>query len=197
MSCASVSFHSRPENSHSTHVQGDSSLNIMKFRDIYLCDSPRHVVITTAFIYANSTLCLVITALDSWLYGRGFNSRPPQQILGYVTVFGHANHISIAPSHQGQLNLLSSAGREMSTIQKCGDALRLGSKGRYGSFHLWINVWVAGKAVWSLVNTCHSSAPTQIGILYLYFYSLQKCSQRFNQQQNPKNRWDTKPAIVY
>jgi len=26
---------------------------------------------------------------------------------------------------------------------KCGDALRLGSKGRYGSFHLWINVWVA------------------------------------------------------
>jgi len=28
---------------------------------------------------------------------------------------------------------------------KCGDALRLGSKGRYGSFHLWINVWVVGK----------------------------------------------------
>jgi len=22
---------------------------------------------------------------------------------------------------------------------KCGDAVRLGSKGRYGSFHLWIN----------------------------------------------------------
>jgi len=30
---------------------------------------------------------------------------------------------------------------------KCGDALRLGSKGKYGSFHLWINVWVAGKTV--------------------------------------------------
>jgi len=30
---------------------------------------------------------------------------------------------------------------------KCGDALRLGSKCRYGSFHLWINVWVAGKTV--------------------------------------------------
>ena len=27
---------------------------------------------------------------------------------------------------------------------KCDEALRLGSKGRYGSFHLWINVWVAG-----------------------------------------------------
>jgi len=30
---------------------------------------------------------------------------------------------------------------------KCGDALRLGSKGRYGSFHLRINVWVTGKVV--------------------------------------------------
>jgi len=28
---------------------------------------------------------------------------------------------------------------------KCGDALWLGSKGRCGSFHLWVNVWVAGK----------------------------------------------------
>jgi len=25
---------------------------------------------------------------------------------------------------------------------KCGDALQLGTKGMYGSFHLWINVWV-------------------------------------------------------
>jgi len=41
---------------------------------------------------------------------------------------------------------------------KCGDALRLGSKGRYGSFHLWINVWVACKTVSSLVNTCHAWA---------------------------------------
>jgi len=30
---------------------------------------------------------------------------------------------------------------------KYGDALRLGSKGRYGSFPLRINVWVAGKTV--------------------------------------------------
>jgi len=28
-----------------------------------------------------------------------------------------------------------------------GDFVQLGSKGRYGSFHLWINVWVAGKTV--------------------------------------------------
>jgi len=39
---------------------------------------------------------------------------------------------------------------------KCGDTLRLGRKARYGSFQLWINVWVAGK--WSLVNTCHTWA---------------------------------------
>jgi len=37
---------------------------------------------------------------------------------------------------------------------KCGDALWLGSKGRYGSFHMWINVRVAGLTVWSLVNMC-------------------------------------------
>ena len=30
---------------------------------------------------------------------------------------------------------------------KYGDALWLGSKGRYGSLHLWINVRVAGKTV--------------------------------------------------
>jgi len=24
---------------------------------------------------------------------------------------------------------------------------------------MWINVWVAGKTVWSLVNTCHTWAP--------------------------------------
>jgi len=26
---------------------------------------------------------------------------------------------------------------------KCGDTLQLDSKGRYESYHLWINVWVA------------------------------------------------------
>ena len=40
---------------------------------------------------------------------------------------------------------LSGSGNEYQP--KCGDALWLGSKGRYGSFHLWINVWVAGKTV--------------------------------------------------
>jgi len=51
---------------------------------------------------------------------------------------------------------LSGTGNEYQP--KGGDALRLGSKGRYVSFHLWINVWVAGKTVWSIVNACHTWA---------------------------------------
>jgi len=40
---------------------------------------------------------------------------------------------------------LSGTGNEYQP--KCGEDLQLGSKGRYGSFHLWINIWVAGKIV--------------------------------------------------
>ena len=57
-------------------------------------------------------------------------------------------------SHRRQLSLLPSVGREMSTVRWCSAA---GSKYN-GSFHSWINVWVAGKTVWSLVNTCRSWA---------------------------------------
>jgi len=58
---------------------------------------------------------------------------------------------------QPRIGLLSGTGNTYQT--KCGDVLRLGSKGRYGSFHLWINVRVADKAAWSLVNTCYKWAP--------------------------------------
>jgi len=44
-----------------------------------------------------------------------------------------------------QLSTLS--GTENDYRPKCGDTVRLGSKGRYSSFHLWINVWVACKTV--------------------------------------------------
>jgi len=57
------------------------------------------------------------------------------------------NHLSISPSHPGQLSLLPSAGRAMSASQSavmlCGWGV--GSKGRYGSFHLWINVCMGGR----------------------------------------------------
>jgi len=45
------------------------------------------------------------------------------------------------------------SGPENKYRPKCGDAVWLGSKGRYGWFHVWINVWVAGKTVWSVVST--------------------------------------------
>jgi len=82
---------------------------------------------------------------------------------GYSTGMGHHLWVGTSPpcvtSHQCQLSLLPSAGREMSTDPTRGDALWLRSKGRHGSFHLWMNVWVAGKTVWSLVNTCHTWVP--------------------------------------
>jgi len=50
-------------------------------------------------------------------------------------------------SHSDQLSLLPSAGRKMSTGQTavtlCGWRVKAGM----GPFHLWINVWVAGKTV--------------------------------------------------
>ena len=51
---------------------------------------------------------LVGRALDSRLGDRGFSSWPPRQILGWVTVFGRAYHLSVLPSHPRQLSLLPS-----------------------------------------------------------------------------------------
>jgi len=34
---------------------------------------------------------------------------------GWMTVFGRASHLGISPTHPGQLSLLLSAGREVST----------------------------------------------------------------------------------
>jgi len=51
---------------------------------------------------------------------------------------------NLKPPGPTQTPSLSGTGNEYQP--KCGDA-QLGSKGRYGSFHLWINMWVAGKTV--------------------------------------------------
>jgi len=73
---------------------------------------------------------LVVRALDLLLDGREFDSRPPRLVPGWVTVFGRANHLSISPSHPGQLSLLPSAGREMSSSQSavtlCGWGIKAG-----------------------------------------------------------------------
>jgi len=68
-------------------------------------------------------------------------------VLGWVTVFsGHKppEYFTKSP-RPAQPPTLSGMGNEYQP--KCGDALRLASKGRYGSFHLLTNVWVAGKTV--------------------------------------------------
>jgi len=64
------------------------------------------------------------------LHGQEFDSRPLRLILGWVTIFGRTNHLGISPSHSGQLSLLSSAGRVISTIQSavtlCGWVIKAG-----------------------------------------------------------------------
>jgi len=54
-------------------------------------------------------------ALDFRLDGREFDFPEATASTGWVTVFGRENHLSISPSHPGQLSLLPSVGREMST----------------------------------------------------------------------------------
>jgi len=68
--------------------------------------------------------------------------RRAQLVLGWVTIFGGAYHFGILTSHPGQLSLLFSVGRP-----KGDDAVRLGSKGNYGSFQLWINMWISGRTM--------------------------------------------------
>jgi len=59
-------------------------------------------------------------------------------------------------SHPGQLSLLPSVWREMSTgqVRWCAADGSRGKKANSIRGQTW--AWVAGKTVWSLVNTCHS-----------------------------------------
>jgi len=81
---------------------------------------------------------LVISAVDLPLDGREFDSRMWQLVLGSKTT-----SVCYQPPRPTQPPTLAGTGNEYRP--KCGDALRLGSKGRYGSFQLWMHVWVAGK----------------------------------------------------
>jgi len=87
---------------------------------------------------------LVVMALDLRLDRREFDSRPPRPVLGWLTIFGQASHLA-------QLSLLLRR-TESDYRPKFGDALRLGSKGKYGSFHVWINMWMAGETVLTRAN---------------------------------------------
>jgi len=77
----------------------------------------------------------------------GVALRRARLVPGWVAVFGEKKppQYFTKPPRPTQPPTLIGTGNEYQP--KCGDALRLGSKGRYGSFHLWINIWVAGKTV--------------------------------------------------
>ena len=87
-----------------------------------------------------------------WLSGSVLDSinevtlRRARLVLGRMTVCRRVNH-SVCNHPLRPTQPSTPSGTENEYRPKCGDALRLGSKGRYGSFHLWINVWVAGKTV--------------------------------------------------
>ena len=57
---------------------------------------------------------------------------------------GKPPHVTSRP---GQLSLLLSAELEVNTQPECDNVLLLVSKGRRGSFYLWMHVWMAGKTV--------------------------------------------------
>jgi len=61
---------------------------------------------------------LVVMRLDLRLDGgRKSGSRLLRLVLGWYTVFGWVNHLSISLSHPGQLSLLPSVRQKMSTSQ--------------------------------------------------------------------------------
>ena len=98
---------------------------------------------------------LVVKALDSRLDGRELDSRPLHAAstgMGNRLRAGKPPQYFTKPPRPTQPPTLSERGNEYQP--RCGDALRLWCKGRCGSFHLWINVWVAGET--SL--TCHTWA---------------------------------------
>jgi len=74
-------------------------------------------------------------------------------LVGWVTVCWRVNYLGLWPATQANSAFYPQRDGKWAP-PKCGDALRLGSKGRCGSFHLWMGVWMAGKTVWSLINTC-------------------------------------------
>jgi len=69
----------------------------------------------------------------------------PVQIRTQDELLADSQSVSLQFPRPTQPPTLSGTGNEYRP--KCGDVLWLGSKGGYGSFHLWINVWMAGKTV--------------------------------------------------
>jgi len=81
------------------------------------------------------------------------------------------------------------SGTEHEYRPKCRDALQLGSKGRHGSFHLWINLWVAGKPRISecLIRELSIKRCTNIGALF-YCRPISGMTSRLQHSINPFDR---------
>jgi len=95
--------------------------------------------------------------LDLRLDGREFDYRLVLASMGWLTVFGQANRLSISSSHQANsASYPQWDGNRISAKVRWWSAA--GSNGTYSSFDLWINVWVIGKTVWSLVYLSYLSA---------------------------------------
>jgi len=123
-------------------VRGDSSRFVDPFDPWPMTDDPRPTEPLSAL-------------LTSWNRRKGSDVPFPRSPLVDQERTKPAGDISCLllftnPPEPTQPPNLSGTGNKYQP--KCGDALRLGSKGRYGSFHLWINMWMAGRTVWSLVT---------------------------------------------
>jgi len=72
----------------------------------------------------------VVRVLDLQCDGCEFDSWLLRLVLGWVTVFGWANLLSISLSHLGQLSLLPDVGQTMSTgqsaVMHCGWGVKAG-----------------------------------------------------------------------
>jgi len=95
-------------------------------------------------------------AIATWWSRVRFPAAATNTRMGDCLRAGKPPQYLTKPPRPTQPPTLSGAGNKYQL--KWGAALQLGCTGRYGSFHLWINVWVAGKTVWFLVNTCHTWA---------------------------------------
>jgi len=73
---------------------------------------------------------LMISALKWTCDSMVMSLIPGRRRMGWVTVFGRANHLGISPSHLGQLSLLPYAGRKMgidqSAVMLCGWGVKMG-----------------------------------------------------------------------
>ena len=122
----------RPHYQHSKHIW---RLTYMYFHSNELIlDAAVVCFINTDWLGGNTLVSVnEVTLCRAWL------------VEGWVTVCGQVNtSLCNQPLRPTQPSALSGTKLVLAKVQWCSG---LGSKGRYGSFYLWINMWVTGKTV--------------------------------------------------